>query len=382
MTRSIGWNVVAYMLFAALVTSLILTFTISNALWDSRTSGLSFLSSEASKTVSALTITEANRGPLFQPATVIPKTPSIKQEDPTITIPVPAVVPKAASTPTYTNKNTYTYKVTSFFLNVRSKPDASSEIVDLVKQGALLQVKAVTPEGWLALKGGGYVHGGYAELISASADSKPSDEAAPVQIAASAASQVKDAKSEVAAASVSIVPVRKAVPAKINDYLTRKPKAGAQTAINPSKPVRPTTKVSSDSGLTAKHIEKILAGTKLSGHGLENAILAVEDKYGINAFFTIAVMKLESGNGKSKLAINKNNLFGLNAVTGKSAYRKAFTFATKGDSVRKFGQLLSDNYVERGLTTIEKVAKKYCPANGRWPGLVRSIMKSDYNKLV
>ena len=91
-------------------------------------------------------------------------------------------------------------------------------------------------------------------------------------------------------------------------------------------------------------------------------------------------MKLESGNGKSRLSQTKNNLFGLNATTG-SENKKAFSFATKGDSVRKFGQLISKNYVGKGLTTIEKVAKKYCPANGRWSGHVKSIMKSDFRKL-
>ncbi|WP_308634138.1 glucosaminidase domain-containing protein [Paenibacillus silvisoli] len=384
MTRTIGWNVVAYMICAAIVTSLILSFTISNALWNTRSSNIPFLMSSSNKADSSHTLAEPNRGLLFQPATVVPTAHKVtvaaeaEVKAPLKATPAPAVMPKA--------ETSRTYKVTSFYLNVRSEPNASAKILRDVKQGTLLQVMSVTPEGWLSLKGGGYVHGGYADPVPATTDAsvKSTQPAAPpISISNSATTDyIKAAKTEVSAASAPAVTVSKAVQAKQIDALPIKPKAAVTSiAVKPSKPVRPTSKVSSDSGLNADHIATILKGTKLAGQGLESVILSIEDKYGINAFFTIAVMKLESGNGKSKLARTKNNLFGLNAVTGKSAYTKAFTFKTKGDSVRKFGQLLSDNYVERGLTTIEKVARKYCPANGRWSGLVRSIMRSDYGKL-
>ena len=245
-----------------------------------------------------------------------------------------------------------TYKVTAYYLNVRTKPSAQSDIIKVVKQGTRLKVTAKTENGWLELQGGGYVHGGYAAKI----------------------------KGEVSALSFSAASKR--VPAiEINDAGAEKEQQSEKIAKPEVEELnKPTSIVESDSGLTEAHIAKIFEGTALSGHNLEQAILEIEEEYGINAYFTIAVMKLESGNGKSYLAKKKNNLFGLNAIDG-NKYNKAFSFKTKGDSVRKFGQLLSRNYVNKGLTTIEKVARKYCPANSRWSSLVKNIMKRDYNKL-
>ncbi|TJY44009.1 hypothetical protein E5161_01015 [Cohnella pontilimi] len=146
-------------------------------------------------------------------------------------------------------------------------------------------------------------------------------------------------------------------------------------------PAKPTSAVLSDSGLTKEHIAGMFEDTALSGQALEDPILEIEEKYGINAYFTIAVMKLESGNGTSRLAKEKNNLFGLNAIDGRQN-ELAFRFRTKGDSVREFGDIINRVYLKKGYTTVEKVAKKYCPANPKWASLVKNIMKSDYQKYV
>ncbi|MFC5405936.1 glucosaminidase domain-containing protein [Cohnella soli] len=242
-----------------------------------------------------------------------------------------------------------TYVVTAFYLNVRASANSSSEVLKVVKKGTKLEVDVEKSNEWLALKEGGFVHGGYAEPISPMESAQP---AMPMQqgaVAGAAQALVNSADSETAQA-------------------------------RDDAPNRPTSKVESDSGLSEADIETIFEGTALAGHGLEQTVLEVEEKYGINALFTIAVMKLESGNGRSKLAKKKNNLFGLNAITG-DAHNKAYAFETKGDSVRKFGQLLSASYVDKGYTTIEKIAGKYCPANSKWPGLVKSIMKKDFQKI-
>jgi flagellum-specific peptidoglycan hydrolase FlgJ len=220
-----------------------------------------------------------------------------------------------------------TYEVTAFYLNVRSNPNSKSNIVNVVKKGDLLEVVQITDNGWLELKNGRYVHGGYAKIISGTA---------------------------------------------LPDI--------AFSVEEHSEPAKPTSTVQSDSGLTEDHIAAIFDGTELANNELEEVILEVEEEYGINAYFTIAVMKLESGNGSSRLAKNKNNLFGLNAIDG-DKNNKAFSFKTKGDSIRKFGQLLAKNYVGKGYTTIEKVARKYCPANTKWSGIVKTIMNRDYYKL-
>ncbi|MFX3636789.1 MAG: glucosaminidase domain-containing protein [Candidatus Pristimantibacillus sp.] len=249
------------------------------------------------------------------------------------------------------------YEVTAHYLNVRANSNANqdTQILYVVKQGTPLEITHTTDNGWLALKSGGFVHGKYAKQIH----------------------EIVKVEAEVKTAAIVADSTEWIEPT--DDFLVMKPGNSIDQDVN-IEPEKPTSAVGKDSGLTEDHIATILKNTALGGQGLEESILEIEDEYGINAYFTIAVMKLESGNGKSKLAKSKNNLFGLNA-TGGNAHKNAFSFETKGDSVRKFGQLLAKNYVGKGYTTIEKIAKKYCPANPKWASLVTNIMKRDYKKL-
>ncbi|WP_217596425.1 glucosaminidase domain-containing protein [Cohnella sp. GbtcB17] len=252
------------------------------------------------------------------------------------------------------------YEVTAYYLNVRANPYNGSKVLRVVERGARLEVAAVTEKGWLRLSEGGYVHGGYASKIDpleTTAGRNPGDPPpAPKKDPAPPLSRQQTEQSGASSAQ----------------------SEGANEALQ--DPPSPSNRVQSDSGLTEAHIARLFKGTALAGHGIEDVVLEIEEEYGINALFTIAVMKLESGNGKSKLSRTKNNLFGLNATSG-DPNNKAFSFKTKADSVRKFGQLLSDKYVDKGLTTIDKVAAKYCPASSSWAGKVKGIMKSDYRKL-
>ncbi|QGQ96483.1 hypothetical protein EHS13_17120 [Paenibacillus psychroresistens] len=245
---------------------------------------------------------------------------------------VQAIQKIASKELTQIEKTLNEYEVTSEHLNIRSKANAASKILSVINKGELIEVINAAKNGWLALKQGGYVNGKYTKL------------------------KIENVK-------------------KIAQVKTLSLQSSVVKDI-----AKPTSNVKSDSGLREANIEEILKGTSLAGHDLEKAILEIEEEFGINAYFTIAVMKLESGNGKSRIAKNKNNLFGLNALDG-DVYNKAFSFKTKGDSVRKFGQLISKNYINKGYTTVEKVSKKYCQANPKWSGAVKAIMKSDYSKL-
>lgn len=242
------------------------------------------------------------------------------------------------------------YEVTAFYLNVRSEPDASSDILDVVKQETLLHIIQELDNGWLKLQGEGYINGHYAKKASLHAAAQKKPEVKQVSAAKNITKKAEAKKESVKTLSVK------------------------QEKLN-----KPTSKVSSSSGLTEEHIARMFKGTALANQDLEEAVLQVEADYGVNAYFTIAVMKLESGNGKSRLAKEHNNLFGLNATGGSN--RQAFRFDEKKDSVEKFGQLISRNYVKKGYTSVEKVAGKYCPVNPEWPDLVTSIMNSDYRKL-
>jgi beta-N-acetylglucosaminidase len=231
------------------------------------------------------------------------------------------------------------YEVISYYLNIRLNASDTSAILKEVPKGTVLEILNTTDKGWLNLKSGGFVNGKYTKQIG-----REFKQSAQVKI-------------------LSAAPLQSTADKDIR---------GASS--------KPTSAVKSDSGLTTDHIEKLFKGTSLAGQELEKAIMEMEEEYGINAYFTIAVMKLESGNGESYLSKNKNNLFGLNAIDG-DKYNKAFSFKTKGDSVRKFGQLISEFYLGMGYTTVEKVSRKYCEANPKWSSLVMSIMNSDYRKL-
>ncbi|SEB49750.1 glucosaminidase domain-containing protein [Paenibacillus sp. GP183] len=241
------------------------------------------------------------------------------------------------------------YEVTAYYLNVRENADVTSNILHEVTKGSILEVLEATSNGWLKLKIGGYVNANYAKLYNG--DVKQS---APVNQLSVEQTTVKNAVGQAS-----------------------QPASNIKTA-GPSKP---TSSVKSESGLTVEHIAKIFEGTDLEGQDLERAILENEQEYGINAFFTIAVMKLESGHGKSQLAKTKNNLFGLNAVDS-DAYNQALSFKTKEEGIRKFGNIISEFYIDKGLTSVDKVAGKYCAANSNWPALVKNIMNSDYKKLL
>lgn len=281
-----------------------------------------------------------------------------KSADPSAIVPIATGETAAPpSPPVQEEVKQLTYETTAYYLNVREEPSAKAKILDVLEQGTILEVLETTDNGWLRLADGGYVHGGYAKQLK--------DGLVRIASLATVAEQAAKAASD--------APAKAEAPAS-------EPSEARNDNADDGEPNKPNSKVASDSGLTIADIDTILSGTALADEGLEQAILEVEEEYGINAYFTIAVMKLESGNGESKIARKKNNLFGLNAIAG-DAFNQALSFKTKADCVRKFGQLISDKYVERGYTTIEKVARKYCPANSRWPGHVKDIMNKDYKLL-
>lgn len=132
------------------------------------------------------------------------------------------------------------------------------------------------------------------------------------------------------------------------------------------------------SNITLEQLSSLTNNTGLKG--IENAIIEVEDKYEINAFFTLAVARLESANGNARLARDKNNLFGINAVDS-DPYRKAFSYDTKSDCVQAFGNIVKNNYVNKGLDTPGKINPIYCPTNDTWSSQVITIMKEEYRML-
>ncbi len=103
--------------------------------------------------------------------------------------------------------------------------------------------------------------------------------------------------------------------------------------------------------------------------------LTIEDKiglacnqYGVSFDIALAIARLETGNFTSHAYKYKNNPGGL------SVNEKPMAFSTIEEGVDAFVGNLSKNYIQKGLTTVEAIGRKYCPKNPKWAKLVRSLM--------
>ena len=128
------------------------------------------------------------------------------------------------------------------------------------------------------------------------------------------------------------------------------------------------------SNLTLKQVESLLEGSPMSGHG--QAILDIEEKYNVNAFFTISVAQNETQRGKTGTGASKKNPFGI--TQRGNGYR---TFSSYSEAIYSFGDIMNRLYIPKGRTTIETVNEIYCPGNSGWGRNVRTIMNSYYKKL-
>ncbi|WP_216369608.1 glucosaminidase domain-containing protein, partial [Brevibacillus sp. MCWH] len=170
----------------------------------------------------------------------------------------------------------------------RKEPNLSSKITDVLVKDYVVEATEELENGWLLLKQGGYINGKYVNKI---------EEQEAVKLIFQQNQKPKPQ------------PKFTTVERNKNQLISR------SKSNNANKSIR--LDVVAPSNASIDDLRKILDGTALEG--IEHALLEVEDKFGINALFTLAVAKLESAHGKSKLARHKNNLFGMNAVDG-SAY--------------------------------------------------------------
>lgn len=127
------------------------------------------------------------------------------------------------------------------------------------------------------------------------------------------------------------------------------------------------------SNLTYKDIQAFTS--KYPGlRGIEEAAIRAEYEYGVNAFTTIAVAALESGYGNSQLAQDKNNLYGMNAQDH-NPYELAYSYTNKYNSTMDFARILSKLYINKGLTTLSAIQKKYS-SDPNWDEKVSDIINN------
>jgi len=110
--------------------------------------------------------------------------------------------------------------------------------------------------------------------------------------------------------------------------------------------------------------------------GIEGALIEAQDIYNVNAILMLSIIRLESGNGKSNLARNQNNLGGITAPRNSvTAFR---SFDSKRDCVIYMAKLLGEQYLNEtgrffnGYTLLD-INKKYS-ASTAWSTKVSEIM--------
>ena len=118
--------------------------------------------------------------------------------------------------------------------------------------------------------------------------------------------------------------------------------------------------------------EKFKGGV-LEGKG--KLMVQIAEANSISPHFFCALIALESGYGKSKLAKSKNNLGGIKG--SKNAYR---SFESVDECLVYMGKLLREKYHEKGLIDINKIQKRYAPSwdaagNRYWVKNIQSLMK-------
>lgn len=138
-----------------------------------------------------------------------------------------------------------------------------------------------------------------------------------------------------------------------------------------------TGNVTQKSMMSVSEIDEKLKGTRLEGLG--GSFKQAEEKYGVNAMFLLGLAIHESDFGNSKIARDKNNLFGFKAYD-RSPYRSAQSFSSLKEGIDTVARYLSENYLRKdgkyfnGLS-IRDIGKKYA-TDPRWAQGIERRIKS------
>lgn len=157
-------------------------------------------------------------------------------------------------------------------------------------------------------------------------------------------------------------------------------------------------KLNQPSGLSLEQFKKILKDDKDKNKIFENNaeyFYYIEKQYNINGVFVAAVGIHESAWGTSKIALNKNNLFGYGAYDS-NPYNGAYSFSNYAESIDLLARVFVKYYLNpKGISiyggetavgtyytspTLTGVNKKYA-SDTNWANAVYSHMKYLYNKL-
>ena len=153
------------------------------------------------------------------------------------------------------------------------------------------------------------------------------------------------------------------------------------------------------SGFTLEQFKKVLSNNSQDKNGVfkDNAeyFYYIEQQYGINGVFVVAIGIHESAWGTSKIAINKKNLFGYGAYDMR-AYSSAYSYNGYATGIDMIARVLVKHYLNPAGTSIYNgeiaTGKYYCgktlsavnknyATDKNWSNSVYKWMTYLYNKL-
>lgn len=101
---------------------------------------------------------------------------------------------------------------------------------------------------------------------------------------------------------------------------------------------------------------------------IEEMFRLAASTYDVDYDMLYAIARLETGNFTSNLFVNSNNPGGMRGSDWLS-------FDSKQEGIMEMARLLRYNYINKGLTTVEQIATKYCPpTSSDWASKVRQLM--------
>lgn len=124
------------------------------------------------------------------------------------------------------------------------------------------------------------------------------------------------------------------------------------------------------SNLTKSKAQKLLEGSALQSAA--GAYVYAEEVYGVNAIFLMALTSLESGHGRSEIAISRNNIGG---VKSGSSYKY---YSDWGECIMDIARFINELYLTEGAIyfngySIKDVNVKYCQDSSDWSGMITTI---------
>lgn len=190
------------------------------------------------------------------------------------------------------------------------------------------------------------------------------------------------------------------VKAESTTYIDNTPKEQNQEVQNTNKitPLSFDMALNKPSGLTLEQFKKVLTDSKDTNKIFEqNAqyFYYIEQQYNINGVFVASVGIHESAWGSSKIAKDKNNLFGYGAYDS-NPYNGAYSFTSYSESIDLIARVFVKYYINPKGTAIyggeqavgtyyngshlSGINTKYA-TDKNWANGVYTHMKYLYNKL-